>query len=141
MQLSDIPWHPSPRVLRQFAGLLVLFCGGLGCREALVRDRPIIGMALVLAAAVACILGFVAPMRLRTLFVGWMILVFPLGWLVSRITLAILFFGMFTPLGLIFRLLGRDPLGVRLRTNKKCATSHWETRSPHSHSRTYFRQF
>ena len=44
------------------------------------------------------------------IYVGWMILAFPIGWTISQVILVVMFFGLFTPIGLIFRLLGRDPL-------------------------------
>ena len=39
-----------------------------------------------------------------------MVLAFPIGWTVSQVMLAMMFFGLFTPIGLVFRLIGRDPL-------------------------------
>ena len=39
-----------------------------------------------------------------------MVLAFPIGWTVSQVMLALMFFGLFTPIGLVFRLIGRDPL-------------------------------
>ena len=140
MQLSDIPWHPSARMLRQFAGLFVVFCGGLGCWEMLVRNRPLVGMGLAIASAIVGAIGLLAPMMLRPLFVGWIVLVFPVGWVVSRLTLAILFFGLFTPLALIFRLARRDPLALRVGSRRYTDT-YWESRSDSRDVRAYFRQF
>ena len=140
MQLSDIPWQPSARMLRQFAGLFVIFCGGLGCWETLVRNRPLLGMGLVIASAIVGAVGLLAPMMLRPLFVGWIILVCPVGWLVSRLTLAILFFGLFTPLALIFRIAGRDPLTLRTGMGRSTDT-YWESRPASRDVRAYFRQF
>ncbi len=47
---------------------------------------------------------------MRWVYIGWMILAFPIGWTVSQVMLAVMFFGLFTPIGLVFRLIGRDPL-------------------------------
>ena len=47
---------------------------------------------------------------MRLIYVGWMVLAFPIGWTVSQVMLALMFFGLFTPIGLVFRLIGRDPL-------------------------------
>jgi len=49
----------------------------------------------------------------------------PLSKTRSAIVMAILFFGVLTPLGLIMRLTGRDPL--RLRLDRE-ASSYWLTR-------------
>ena len=39
-----------------------------------------------------------------------MVLAFPIGWTVSQVILLLMFYGLFTPIGLVFRLIGRDPL-------------------------------
>lgn len=140
MQLSDIPWRPSPRTLRQFAGLFVICCGFLACRESLFRDRPIVAAGLGIAAAIVGAFGLLAPELLRPLFVGWIILVFPLGWLVSRLILAVVFFGLFTPLALVFRLAGRDALRLRWG-NRRHTMSFWTSRPVRPDPQTYFQQF
>jgi len=140
MHLSDVPWQPSVRVLRQFAGLFVLIFGGLGCREAFVQDRPLIAAGLLVASAIVGTIGIAAPKMLRPLFVGWIVLVFPVGWLVSRLTLLLLFFGLFTPLAIVFRLAGRDPLALRGGAGGH-DQSLWERRSERQDVRAYFRQF
>ncbi len=62
---------------------------------------------------------------------------YPIGWLVSRLLLGVLFYGMFTPLGLLFRLLGRDALARRARPD---ASSYWITKEGPNDARSYFRQ-
>ena len=39
MQWSDIPFHPDRKTLRQFAGLWLVFFGGMALWQALVRGR------------------------------------------------------------------------------------------------------
>lgn len=140
MQLSDIPWRPSTRTLRQFAGFFVLCFGFLAGREVLFQNRPVVGAGLGIAVTIVGALGLFAPGLLRPLFVGWMILVFPLGWVVSRLVLAVVFFGLFTPLALVFRLAGRDALGLRWGS-RRATISFWNPRPARSDPRAYFRQF
>jgi hypothetical protein len=59
-------------------------------------------------------------------FVGWLMAVFPIGFLVSRVVLAVLFYGCFTPLGICFRLLGRDALGLK---RAPADGTYWRTRT------------
>ena len=56
------------------------------------------------------LLGLLWPRVIRPVYVGWMVLAFPIGWTVSQAMLAVMFYGLFTPIGLLFRLIGRDPL-------------------------------
>src|SRR2546421_396631 len=79
--------------------------------------------------------GLVRPALLRPLFVGWMILVFPIGWLMSRVMLAVLYYGLFTPLAVAFRLGGRDALRRRTRP---AGDSYWVPRPPTLEVSRYF---
>lgn len=56
------------------------------------------------------------------LYEAWMTAVHPLGALMSRLLIAAVFFGLVTPIGLLARLLGRDPLGRRREPGR---TSYW----------------
>ena len=69
-------------------------------------------MALVLAglALVVGLLGLVAPRLIRPIYVGWMIAAFPIGWVMSHVVQALILYGLFTPVALVFRLIGRDAL-------------------------------
>ena len=54
----------------------------------------------------------------------WMAFGLLLGKIVSPVVMGIIFFGLFTPISLLMRLLGRDEL--RLKLNKRM--SHWRIR-------------
>lgn len=56
----------------------------------------------------------------------WMQFGLLLGMVVSPIILGLIFFIMFTPLGLLMRLFGRD----ELRLKSKNAASYWKVREP-----------
>ena len=63
---------------------------------------------------------------------------FPIGWAVSEVILALLFFGLFTPMGMILRLLGRDALG---RRQKESPSTCWTPKPVPARAQSYFRQF
>lgn len=128
MRWSDIPFHPEPRTLRQFAGLWVAFFLTLA-----VWQHWALGVVAVVGLA-----GLVWPGLMRPLFVGWMVLVFPIGWVVARVLLALVFYVIVTPIGLGLRLTGRDALGRRLRPE---SDSYWEPRAEATSSSSYYRQF
>jgi hypothetical protein len=62
----------------------------------------------------------------------------PIGWLVSRVVLAIVYFLVITPIGLIRRLRGHDPLALRADPT---ASSYWVARQDRTDPASYFRQF
>ena len=138
MYWSDIPMHPSSRTLRQFAGLWLLFFGMLAAWQGLVRDNLLLAWVLMGLAGTVGPLGLVWPGLLRWIYVGWMIAVFPIGWVVSRVVLAVLFYGVFTPIGLVFRLAGRDPLHRRRPAGR---TTYWTPKPMATDPCAYFRQF
>ena len=45
---------------------------------------------------------------------GWMAVGHVLGWINTRIILGVIFYGIVTPIGVIRRWLGKDPMGRRL---------------------------
>jgi hypothetical protein len=137
MRWSDIPFSPNDRLLRQFAGLWLAFFGGFAAWQGLMRGHPLAAAALGTAAVVVGVLGLVRPQAIRPIFVGWMVLAFPIGWTVSLVLLGLVFYGLFLPLGLAFRLMGRDALS--LRPSPALAT-YWTAKKQPVDVRRYFRQ-
>ena len=138
MQWSDIPFHPDRKTLRQFAGLWLVFFGGVALWQALARGRPSLGLSIGALALVVGLAGLTRPEWVRLIYIGWMVLAFPIGWTVSQVILLILFFGLFTPIGLIFRLIGRDPLH---RARHAGLESYWAAKPAPVDVRSYFKQF
>jgi hypothetical protein len=138
MRWSDIQFDPPRKTLRQFAGLWLVIFGGMALWQGLVRERA--GLASILAVLALTIgpLGLARPDWMRRIYVGWMILAFPIGWTVSQVMLAVIFFGLFTPIGFLFRLLGRDPLH---RTRRPELESYWAPKPTPTDLRRYFKQF
>jgi hypothetical protein len=138
MQWSDIPLAPPERTLRQFAGLWLLFFTGLACRQALAHGFTPGTLGLGLLAVVLGGLGLWRPKAIRPVFVGAVVLTFPISWAVSWLALSCLYYAVFAPLGLLFRLLGRDALKLRPCPEQ---TTCWEPRPQPGDVRRYFRQF
>lgn len=75
-------------------------------------------------AALFIVLALAVPDVLLPLNKLWMRFGFLLGMIISPIVLGVIFFLLFTPIGLIMRLFGRDELRLKLRDT----ASHWKTR-------------
>jgi ribose/xylose/arabinose/galactoside ABC-type transport system permease subunit len=71
---------------------------------------------------VILITGFVLPSLLSPIYRAWMKLALLLGVVSSHIVLAIMYYFVFTPIGLFIRAIGRDPLQKRININAK---SYW----------------
>ena len=137
MQWADITAPPSAKTLRQFAALWLIFFISLGAWRAL-HQRDGFDVALVVVGLVVGTLGMARPAAIRWIYTGWMIAAFPIGWTVSQIMLAVLFYAVFTPLAVTFKLIKRDALQLRRRHN---AETYWIPKPGISHVRDYFRQF
>jgi len=110
MNSSDIDLHPNDRKLRGFASIAGCLLAGMSAW------RVAQGGTWIFFAPVAVLIlaiGFVRPRLLRWFYVALAIAAFPIGWCVSRALLAIVFYGVFTPVALVFRLIGRDRLHRR----------------------------
>ena len=84
------------------------------------------------------VLYYLAP-RFRAIITrGFFIIVWPLSAIVSVILLALLFFLVVTPIGIILRLLGRDPLA---KLPSKTADTYWVNCAANETKESYFRQY
>ena len=69
------------------------------------------------------VLGLVAPMLLKPIFVVWIKFSLVLNWIVTRLMLSIIFYLMITPTGWIMRIFSDDPLKRRFDAD---AETYWE---------------
>jgi hypothetical protein len=137
VQWSDIDFRPSDRKLRQFAGLWLGFFLVLAAWQAYRQHTAAAAILAALALTVGP-LGLVLPRLVQPIFVGWTVLAFPIGWVVSNTILALLYFGLFTPVALVFRLVGRDALALRRRAG---AATYWTPKPRPADVSRYLRPF
>ena len=149
MTFRDIDFHPNDKKLRTFA---VLWLVGFGLLALLVAWRvggmspgaPIAWqlrwrapIALCGVAIVGSVVGLAWPAALRPIYVAWMVAAFPIGWAVNQAVLLVIFYGLFTAVSLVLRLIGRDALH---RSFDRDAASYWIQRPAPRGVDRYFRQ-
>ena len=137
MHWSDLPLKPTPRMLRQFAGLWVVAFSALAAWHGLVHAETRLAIVLAALAATVGPLGLLWPAILRPVFVAWLVVAFPIGWVVSRVVLLVLFL-LITPFAVVFRMRGHDELKLRRRPE---ATTYWTTKVVSGDVRSYLRQY
>lgn len=138
MKWSELPRNPSTRVLRQFAGAWLVFFLAWAAWQGWRMGRTNLALALAGLAVVIGGAGLAVPSMVRWIFVGWMMLAFPIGWVISQLMLGLLYFGIFTPVAAWFRLRGRD----ELRRHKPAgAATYWQEKETPTDVRRYFRQY
>jgi len=138
MPLVEVNWQPSDKELRVFALLALAFFALVAWLAADRFEARWTAGLIVATAVVLSSLGLLWPPVLRPVYRVWMTAVYPIGWTVSHLAMALLFYLVFTPIGLIMRLVGRDPLERRFDPQ---ARTYWQPRQQDPDKRRYFRQF
>ena len=132
------PKSPSARDLLWFGLLLPAFAMTLGIVARWGWRMPQTAGWIWGVGTAASALFWLAPSLRRPLYMGWMYAAFPIGWMVFHLLLGIIFYAVFTPIGLFMRLLGHDSMCRRFDRRAK---SYWMPRKENSDPKRYFRQF
>ncbi|MHA2218954.1 MAG: SxtJ family membrane protein [Candidatus Hodarchaeales archaeon] len=94
---------------------------------------------LVIISLVFFVTGLFVPVVLKPLQKAWMTLAVVLGWFMTRLILSVLFYLVFTSIGLIAKLLGKRFLDIKLNGEEK---SYWICRETKPFvKKNYERQF
>lgn len=138
MNLADQWLNPDPKKLRQFAAGWVFLFGGLALYHYGGRSRPTLALGLAAVAVMGMASWWIAPRFFRWVYVIGILLAFPLGWLSSQLALGLMFYGIITPVALVFRLGRRDRLNLYRPTS---VASYWKNKPMPFDVRRYFRPF
>ena len=114
------------RSLRKF-GLLFLVVGAIIAGWLFYRDSPAWPWVAG-AGALFGLAGLLVPRALKPLYLAWMTLALIIGWLVSRLLLALLYYLLVTPLGVILKMTGKD----FMENSFDDSESYW-----HTHQKEY----
>ncbi len=135
MSLFEIPWSPTARQLRQFGLLSVGVLPVLGW---VWGANWLIISGLVVSGCIIAIVSFVCPRLVRPLFVALTMLAIPLGLIVGELAMLLIYFFLFLPTGLCFRILHRDRLKLKL---DRTAETYWEDKAQPRDVASYYRRY
>jgi hypothetical protein len=145
--LIELDFNPDEDTLRSF-GYIAL--GGFGLLAAAAYSETLIfsfglGAARLPVAAgllglgvLSALLSLVAPRANRAIYVGLSVVAFPIGFVLSHVLLALIFFILISPIALVFRIIHRNELRLGSDAN---AASYWSAVRPRRGSESYFSQF
>jgi hypothetical protein len=169
MSLIQIEWHPGRRQLHVFgvSGLLASIVAGVVLHW--IWGVALVWSLVILAAgAVLFLCSRISLRATRVLYLGLTIPMLPVGYLVSFLLLAGFYFLVLTPVAVVFRLIGRDPLrracrgrdthafraqrtshgrsergpdGLATRGRDALATSYWVPHKPSEETERYLHPF
>ena len=140
MAVIEINRNPTRRELNQFGLIWLVFFAAIGTVLWFKVHSPQLSVGLWVAALLVPLLGWMAPAFMRVVYLGMSYLAWPIGFVISHVVLALVYYLLFTPIGLVMRLLGRDPMTRRLDAE---AGTYWVVRQEAGSvdPRRYFRQF
>lgn len=121
MSLIDINWNPTAHELRKFGLTMLLGFAVIGMVLQFGIGVPVAAYIAYGLGAVLGLLGLSGTVVGRWGYRAWMSIAFVMGNVISRVLLAIIYFGLFTPLGWFRRLLGNDELQLK----KPLRDSYW----------------
>lgn len=129
---------PSLRELRQFGVIWFFVFGFLALMHWASDD--VYGWAFTLesGAVFVGLIGLVFTPVLRLQYKFLSTVARPIGWTISHLILAIIYFLILTPTALILRLTGRDPLDRRFDPSRD---SYWVPTRQTDTAEEYFRQY
>ena len=134
---QHVNWKPDSGELRRFAIAMLVGFSLIGLLLGLrAHDIPGTIAPWALVGAVLAVLAMI-PASGRFAYLAVYLPTSAIGFVISHVLLTVVYFLVFTPIGLLLRLLGRDLLGVRRPLNG----STWKARGGKKDSRSYYRQY
>jgi hypothetical protein len=145
--MIEINLKPDVRMLRQFgfialAGFALLaviawyevlvFSFGLGAA------RPYVAGGFAAVAGLSLLFSLIYPRANLGLYLGLTVITYPIGFVLSYLVMGTLFFFVITPVGLVLRVLARDPMERRMLPE---AESYWVEARGQRPNESYFKQF
>lgn len=116
--------------LRQFGFLVGAVFTIIGLWPLVFRGEPV-RLWVAGMGGLLIVIGGLLPSVLAPIHKGWMWIGYILGWINTRILLGIVFYALVTPIGLVFRLMGKDTMR---QTIAKSSTTYRVVRPPRPHS-------
>lgn len=138
MSVVQIDRNPTAGRLRSFGWLLLPFAFLIGASAWWRTGQVNVALAIWTSGAVLAALYAAVPAIRRPIYVGWMMAAFPVGWVVSHVIMALIYFGVVTPIGILVRWTRGDRLGRRF---DRSASTYWRLREPAKGLERYFRQY
>ncbi len=142
----EINWRPGKADLRKFAFSLIIgfpclalifFIASWWNHHTLPEPRWFLQLATI--GAGAGLVSLLVPVIARPLYFVWYAATACIGLVMSNLIMGLLYYGLFTPMGLIMRVIGRDALALKWQKGK--ASSYWKDVPPPGPASSYFSQY
>ena len=139
MSMIEINWNPKRKELRDFGNIALIASVVLSLLLYFLKHLALQWILVILSVGILIFLCSLISMKLtRIIYLGLILLTFPIGYIVSFLVMTLFYFLIITPIGLVFRITGHDPLD---RNFDQTAKSYWQKRQSPDKLDRYFHQF
>jgi hypothetical protein len=139
MSLIDINWRPEKRELRKFGLIAIVVLGVISILLRFVfKAEATLPAVFFIAGLCIFIISLISAKATRIIYLAMTLAALPIGLLMNVLLMGIFYFFILTPLGLVFRVFGRDVLNRKFETE---AQSYWVKRRQIKTLERYFHQF
>jgi hypothetical protein len=142
---KEINWDPDRAELRKFGWSLIIGFPIIALifftvTSIMTQAFPPPRFFLLLAGIGASVglLSLLVPALAKPFYTVWYGFAGCIGIVMSNLLIMLLFYGLFTPFGLVMRLIRRDALDLK---RNRDATSYWKDAPPEKPATHYFRQY
>ena len=146
-KMIEINLKPDDRTLRQFGWIALVgfgFVAAIAWFEVLIfsfglgEARPLVAGIFAGLGVLAAFFSLVFPKANLPIYIGLTILSYPIGFVLSYVIMGTLFYLLITPVGLFFKLTGRDPMHRRFDSE---AATYWSDPRHARGADSYFKQY
>ena len=142
---KEINWKPDGRELKKFAWSLIIGFPVIATLLFIIvwiakgsTPAPTFFLLLGGIGSAVGLLSLVAPPIARPFYMVWYAIAGCIGIVMANLLFMILYYVLFTGIGLFMRLFGRDALNLK---KQKEATTYWKDAPPTRPATQYFRQY
>ena len=138
--MIELNLKPSDSQLRSFGWIGLVAFPLIGALFHYVQGWiPAWGFYVLIGLGLLCgLLAAVKESLLLPLFTVMTLLAYPIGLVVSTVLIGVIYYGLFTPVALVFKLTGRDPLHRKIERD---AASYWVERKTQREPASYLRMY
>ena len=139
MALVKINWSPTAKDLHNFGSIAAIALLLIAAVLYVWKDLPLSWCATIAGIGFFIFLCSMLSLKLaRLIYLVLTLFTFPIGVVMSFVLLALFYYLLLTPVGLVFRLIGRDPLNRKFDAS---ASTYWRQRRAAEGMKRYFNQF
>jgi len=139
MSIVSVNWKPSQRDLKEFRWIALTVLPLIGLMLYFVKQVDWRWCAAIgTAGGVIWASGLFSYKLTRMMYLLLVTITLPIGLVMSFVIMALFYFGIITPLGLLFRIMGRDSMCRRFDAKAK---TYWVPHEPSRAAERYFQQF